>query len=134
MKNKTSKTHNLQANKTTKCRKKQMKLNFWHPQPFMMPNCPIVCHLLLFIHVILGFSHPIHHKRNLTLFQHNIPLLKSNIVLRHQRSHHGSQHNHVQCTLTKPYLKCKWQMTCTLLFGLKDTRSLLVLGLEFGLL
>jgi hypothetical protein len=83
MKNKTSKTHNLQANKTTKCRKKQMKLNFWHPQPFMMPNCPIVCHLLLFIHVILGFSHPIHHNRNLTLFQRYIPLLKSNIVLGH---------------------------------------------------
>ncbi len=46
--------------KMTKCKKEQERLNFWHPQPFMMPNHPVVCHLLPFIHSILRFSHSIH--------------------------------------------------------------------------
>jgi hypothetical protein len=36
--------------KTTKCKKEQQKLNFRRPQPVMMPNCSVVCHLLPFIH------------------------------------------------------------------------------------
>jgi len=46
--------------KTTKCKKKQQNLEFQHPQPLMMPNHLVVCHLMPFIHRILGFSHSIH--------------------------------------------------------------------------
>jgi hypothetical protein len=35
-------------------------LNFRRPQPLVMPNRPVVCHLLPFIHSILGFSHSMH--------------------------------------------------------------------------
>ncbi len=83
-------TLNLQQTKTTKCRKKKQNLGFWHPQLFMMPNCPLTCCLLLIIHQVLGFSlsifpHPQVNSSTLVLhytqleklphdfFQHNIP-------------------------------------------------------------
>ncbi len=46
--------------KPTKCRKEQQNLNFRRPQPLMMPNRPVVCHLLPFIHSILGFPNSNH--------------------------------------------------------------------------
>ncbi len=53
----TSNTIILQTNKTHPIAKKeQQKLDFWHPQPFMMSNCLIVWHFLSIIHFFKVFT------------------------------------------------------------------------------
>ncbi len=66
----TSNTIILQTNKTNPiAEKEQQKLDFQHPQPFMMPNCLIVWHFLSIIHFFRAFTfHPSINEK-LLLFQ-----------------------------------------------------------------
>jgi hypothetical protein len=59
MNNKTSKAYNLQANKNNQMQKRTTKFELL-ASTLRTPNCPVVCHLLPFIHSILGFVHSIH--------------------------------------------------------------------------
>jgi hypothetical protein len=67
--------------KTTKCRKEQQNLNFWHPQPLRMPNCPVVCHLLPFIDSILGFAHFIHPQKE-TWHDFSVTTISEQLLMR----------------------------------------------------
>jgi hypothetical protein len=60
MNNKTSKIYNLQANKNNQMQKRITKFGISTSTTFNDAQPFVVCHLLPFIHRILGFAHSIH--------------------------------------------------------------------------